>query len=196
MDTQQRENQSSTIMIFSASLFAIPAMLLHTHGFIVNSLLTWMVFSMSLVFHRHNVESVMNPNPILRCTDIVSTASACTAIIVYGHNHLSVMLPACGVPGFYIWERLVMYKNGNDGSQLCGPAGIHSLLHVSAIISSCCLAFTGSNVVPIESDIETVCFGFIVGCLFSTIFQPRKNPPKITTNGMITSILGVAKNKQ
>ena len=45
----------------------------------------------------------------------------------------------------------------------------------------------------LRSFLAIVFFGFIVGCLFCAIFQPRKDPPALTTQDMITSTLGVAK---
>ena len=180
--------------LFTGALFCIPALILHNHGFIVNSLLTWMVFCMSLVFHRHNMESISKPNRVLRITDITITISACTALVVNGYDELTVMLPAIGTPLFYIFEKIILKRNGEDMALLFGPAGCHMLLHISAIVSSCFLAFTeGSRTVPWENDIEAGCFGFMLACLFFVLFQPRKFGKAITTNEMITIILGVNK---
>ena len=187
-------HQISIGELFSSSLFCIPAMLLHNHGFIVNSLLTWMVFAVSLMFHRHNVETCSNPNTFLRCFDISSTLIACTLLVINGYNDLYVMLSATGVPLFYALERFAMWRNGGDNAELCGPAGAHVLLHLSAIVACCCLAFTeGSISVDVSNDIETICFGFIMGSFFFVIFQPRKYGKHITNGEMITALLGVAK---
>jgi hypothetical protein len=181
--------------LFTGSLFCIPALILHNHGFIVNSLLTWMVFAMSLIFHRHNIESVMQPNKHLRLLDITITVAACTALVVNGYDKLNVMLPAVGTPLFYIFEKITLNRNGDDGALLFGPAGWHMLLHISAIVSSCFLAFTeGSRPVPAENDIEAGCFGLILSCFFFVLFQPRKFGKAITSEEMLTILLGTDRN--
>jgi hypothetical protein len=192
--TRRRQHQISIGELFTSSLFCIPAMLLHNHGFIVNSVLIWMVFSTSLVYHRHNVETCSNPNKCMRTFDILSTLVACTALIIYGHNDLRVMIIAIGVPVFYALERFTKNRNGGDDALLCGPAGAHVLLHLSAIVSCCFLAYVeGSLAVKVEKDIETICFGFIMGCFFFVIFQPRKYGHSITNKEMIDAIFGISK---
>jgi hypothetical protein len=180
--------------LFTSSFFCIPAILLHNHGFILNSLLTWTVFVASLTFHRHNVESVNKPNPILRVADMTTTSVACIALIINGHNDLGVMLTASGVPIFYFFEKFVLYRNGEDASLLFGVAGWHMLLHISGITASCLLAFSDESLeVPIKTDVEAVFFGIIVAILFFTIFQPRDFGRTLTTEELISGFLGVSK---
>ena len=105
-------HQISIGELYTSSLFCIPAMLLHNHGFLVNSVLVWVVWAVSLMFHRHNVETCSNPNTCLRTLDISSTCIACTALIIYGYNDLYVMLSATGVPVFYALEQVMKYRNG------------------------------------------------------------------------------------
>ena len=119
---------------------------------------------------------------------------ACIALIVNGHNDLGVMITASGVPVFYLCEKFVLSRNGEDASLLFGVAGWHMLLHVSGIVASCLLAFSSESLkVSIKTDVEAVFFGIVMAILFFAIFQPRDFGRTLTTEELVSGFLGVSK---
>jgi hypothetical protein len=145
------------------------------------------------------METGAEPNQLLRVLDIINTAVACTALAVVAHSDLAVMLVAAGVPGFYLVEKVHLWRNPNAETQLCGIAGWHMLLHLSAIVASVMAAFRigPKTDVPLEADLEAGFFGLIVGPFCAALFLPRRGPQfetAVTNAELRTIILGISRS--
>ena len=145
------------------------------------------------------METGAEPNQLIRVLDMINTGVACTALAVVSHNDLAVMLVAAGVPGFYLIEKIHLWQNPNAQTQLCGIAGWHMLLHLSAIVASVMAAFRigPKTDVPLAADLEAGFFGLIVGPFCAVLFLPRRGPQfetAVTNAELRSSMLGISRS--
>lgn len=96
--------------LFTASQFIVPTSLLAMHGCKLLSIASAVVFTSSMVFHRHCLKTSWVCNPSMRVMDISTTVCACMLVVFYGHTDTITMCIAAGVPIFYLCEVRAMVR--------------------------------------------------------------------------------------
>jgi hypothetical protein len=143
----------SQCMLFSLCQFTIPLTLQIYYNIFPLYINTSCVIIMGIYYHTKLI--LTGDNWRLRLADQTVSGIASICIIIYGKNSPTTLLLALGVPIFYTLELVAInkYKIKNN---FIGAAGLHSLVHISAIsASSYIVFFIKGNIENIE-NIENI----------------------------------------
>lgn len=160
-----RTDTISVCNLYSGSLFLLPCIVLHNHGFRLLPVQSAAVCGLSLIFHRQSIATTCRVNGTLRAFDILNSALGVVSVMWYSWGHFWSFALICLVPVFWAIEH-VMLARGHFVGHLAGVAGVHVLCHLSAIISCCILPS------PTWEDLYPAALGCVAAFTVASLSEP------------------------
>lgn len=160
-----RTDTISVCNLYSGSLFLLPCIVLHNHGFRLLPVQSAAVCGLSLIFHRQSIATTCRVNGTLRAFDILNSALGVVSVMWYSWEHFWSFTLICLVPVFWAIEH-VMLARGHFVGHLAGVAGVHVLCHLSAIISCCILPG------PTWEDLYPAALGCVAAFTVASLSEP------------------------
>lgn len=160
----------SVCTLYSGALFVVPSVLLALHGYLVLSVCASLVCAFSLVFHRECIGTTWRCNPIVRRLDIANSTLGWAAVMAYGRHDPWTVALMWGVPAFFAAEHAAIAR-GQFHGHLWGPAGLHSLCHLSAVVANVRLAVSAEGVT--ELDLFWIVTSSVAAVVLAALFEPE-----------------------
>tara|TARA_X000000368_G_C23022200_1_gene708495 strand:- start:565 stop:1047 length:483 start_codon:yes stop_codon:yes gene_type:complete len=160
-------------MLFTICQFSIPTTLQIYYNIFPLFIVTPIQLLFGIYYHTNFILSNGKPYIIIKIVDQIISVTSSVLIITYGINSPITLIIASGVPIFYIIELLAInkYKIKN---KIIGAAGLHSLVHISAISASSFIVFYIKNDYNIFDTI-LILSAFLFGILLFFIVSPIQN---------------------
>jgi len=154
----------SPCMLFTMSLFSIPTILQIYYNIFPFFIISPIQLLIGILFHINFILTHGNPNIIIKFFDHTICILISGFVIIYGKNSTIIIIISSGVPFFYILELLAI-KKYKIKHNLIGSAGLHSLLHISAMTASSFIVFYVNDDYDIFIDTILILSGVFIGIL-------------------------------
>jgi hypothetical protein len=154
----------SPCMLFTMSLFSIPTILQIYYNIFPFFIISSIQLFIGILFHINFILTCGNPNIIIKIFDHTICILISGFIIIHGKNSTIIIIISSGVPFFYILE-LIAIKKYKIKHNIIGSAGLHSLLHISAMSASSLIVFYVNDYYNILFDTILILSGFFIGIL-------------------------------
>ena len=156
-------------MLFTSSQFTISTTFLFLYGFKAGCLLNLSLLLSSLYFHRHYIETNGHPNYIYRCVDI-PIAFIAYSCLLYNSNITGLTI-SIGIPITCTCE-VILYNTRFYSDRLIGAAGLHSLCHMFAIITTIYLP-ARNDIIGRYNILYILLISSFCGIILFIFFLPR-----------------------
>lgn len=157
----------SPCMLFTICQFSIPTTLQIYYNIFPLFIVTPIQLLFGIYYHKNFILTNGKPNIIIKVIDQTISVTSSVLIITYGINSPPTLIIASCVPIFYIIELLAINKC-KVKHNIIGAAGLHSLVHISAISASSFIVFYIKNDYNIF-DTVIILSAFLFGILLFII---------------------------